>query len=362
MATITEQQVLEALQVIIDPDLQRDIVSLGFVKDIKIEDGHVRVKIELTTPACPVRDMFKQQATQAVSVIPGVRNVTVEMTSQVRSRPETPEQLLPGVKQVVAIASGKGGVGKSTVAVNLAVALAKTGAKVGLLDADVYGPTVPKLMGCADEHPIAEDGKLIPIETFGIKMMSLGMLITEDSAVLWRGPMVASAVQQLLSDVKWGELDYLLVDLPPGTGDAPMTLGQSVPLAGVVIVLTPQDVAATIAAKSIQLFQRLDAPILGIVENMAGFVCSHCGEVTQIFSGQSGPELAKRFKIPFLGSIPLDPNISASGDQGTPAIEAYPDSTQAKAFTEITGKLAQQISIMATVQKDLIRNVPLIKR
>lgn len=349
---ITETQVLDALRVVMDPDLHRDIVTLGFVKDVQITGGDVAFKVELTTPACPVKDLLKQQSEDAVKAIPGVASVAVEMTAQVRPRQAVQDDLIPGVKHCIAIASGKGGVGKSTVSVNLAIALAQQGARVGLMDGDVYGPSIPLMMG-TDERPFSDGNKLVPIEKYGIKMMSLGFLLEEGQAVLWRGPMVAGTVRQLLQDVDWGDLDYLLVDLPPGTGDAPMSLAQLAPLTGVVIVTTPHHVAANIAGKSVALFRRLNSPILGVVENMAGFVCPNCDTVTQIFAGLTGEELARQYGIPFLGSVPLDPSISESGDRGMPALIAHPERPQAEYFRSVAGKLAQQISIAAMTRKDV---------
>lgn len=344
---VTEQEILNALRSVEDPDLHRDIVTLGFVKDVHISGGNVAFTIELTTPACPVKDELKSQAQRIVSSLPGVDSVEIEMTAVVRTRPAEKEDLIPSVKQCIAIASGKGGVGKSTIAVNLAVALAQKGASVGLLDADVYGPSIPAMMGCQGEHPFTRDGKILPIERFGIKMMSLGFLLEEGQSVLWRGPMVAATVRQLLADVDWGELDYLLVDLPPGTGDAPMSLAQLAPLTGVVIVTTPHGVAANIAGKSAALFRRLDAPILGIVENMADFICPGCGEVTRIFAGLSGEQLARNLEAPYLGSVPLDPRVGASADAGTPSIIAHPESPQSESFREIAGQLAAQASMLS---------------
>lgn len=355
MPQLTESAILDALRGVLDPDLHRDIVTLGFVKDIRIAGDKVSFKVELTTPACPVKDELKAQCEAAVLAL-GASAVDVEMTAKVRVAQEKVD-LLPGVKNVVAIASGKGGVGKSTVSVNLAVALAKSGAKVGLLDADVYGPSIPLMMGCADEKPWTEAGKIIPIEKYGLTMMSLGFLLEEGQAVLWRGPMVAGTVKQLLGDVKWGELDYLLVDLPPGTGDAPMSLAQLVPLTGVVIVATPQDVAANIAGKAVALFKRLNAPILGVVENMSEFVCPNCGSVSHIFAGMPGKALAESFGVPLLGSVPLDPAISECGDDGTPSIIQCPDRPQAARFSEIAGELARQVSVHSYAEKGLIRDV-----
>lgn len=348
---ITKEQVLKALSQIIDPDLHQDIVSLGFIKEVVICDGQVKTTIELTTPACPVKDLMKSQAMELIGAIPGVQSVNVEMTAQVRGRERNPEEMLPGVKHIIAIASGKGGVGKSTVSVNLAVALAQKGAKVGLLDADIYGPSIPKMMGCQGEKPLVEAQKLIPIRRYGLSIMSLGFLLEEDHAALWRGPIVAGTVKQLFGDTRWGELDYLIVDLPPGTGDAPMTTAQIVPLTGVIIVMTPQEVAASIAGKSAILFRRLNAPILGVIENMSEFVCPCCGTVTQIFPGPGARVFAEKLKTPFLGSVPLDPAVSRSSDEGVPALIAAPDSTQARAFQEIAGQMAAQISIASMAGK-----------
>lgn len=337
--------ILEALKQVVDPDLHRDIVSLGFVKDVRECEGTVAVTIELTTPACPVKDLLKQQAEDVILAVPGVKTANVTMTAQVRSRDIAPADMLPGVKHCIAVASGKGGVGKSTVSVNLAIALSKTGAKVGLLDADVYGPSIPLMMGCANERPDSNGQKILPIVKHGIAMMSIGFLLEDGQAVMWRGPMVAATVKQLLADVAWDELDYLIVDLPPGTGDAPMSLAQLAPLTGVVIVATPDHIAADIASKSIVLFERMNAPIMGVVENMAGFVCPCCGTETRIFKGLSGEELAGHFGVPFLGSVPLDPKVSEAGDEGVPSLIAQPDGPHAKSFQEIAGKLAAQASI-----------------
>ncbi len=347
---VTPDALLEALKSVQDPDLHRDIVTLGFVKDIEIsEEGGVSFKIELTTPACPVKDLLEEEARQAALAVDGVTSVHIEMTARVRSRDTQQEDLLPGVSQVIAIASGKGGVGKSTVTVNLAIALARTGARVGLLDADIYGPSIPMMMGCAGERPLTSESKIIPIEAFGVKLMSIGFLLEEGQAVLWRGPMVAGTVRQLLADVNWGTLDYLLVDLPPGTGDAPMSLAQLVPLTGVVIVTTPHSVAANIAGKAAALFRRLNSPILGVVENMATMICPSCNAEVQVFNGLRGEELARDLGAAYLGSIPLDPMVSEAADKGIPSIEAYPERPQADSFTKIAGQIAAQASIRESI-------------
>jgi len=361
---VTETQVLDALKKVVDPDLHRDIVTLGFVKELTIDGGVVSFKVQLTTPACPVKDQLQYECEGVVSAIEGVTSVNVEMTAQVRQRDVKQDDLIPGVKHCIAIASGKGGVGKSTCSVNLAIALAQAGARVGLMDADVYGPSIPLMMGAQDEKPYTQGNKIMPIQRYGIHMMSLGFLLEEGQAVLWRGPMVAGTIRQLLADVDWGDLDYLLVDLPPGTGDAPMSLAQLAPVAGVIIVTTPHHIAANIAGKSVQLFRRLNAPIMGVIENMAGFACPKCGEVTQIFAGTTGESLAEQLKVPYLGSVPLDPTVSEASDRGVPSIIAQPDRPQTKAFKDIAGRVAQQASIMSLTRKDLIKpgDVPTIPK
>jgi ATP-binding protein involved in chromosome partitioning len=337
--------VIDALRSVIDPDLRRDIVSLGFVEDVAVEDGMASFRIVLTTPACPVREELEAQAKEAALSVPGITQVAVTMDARVRERAVSGEDLIPSVRQCVAVASGKGGVGKSTVTVNLAVALAQAGSRVGLLDADVYGPSAPALLGMEGERPLTREGKLIPLERHGVKAMSIGFLLEEGQAVLWRGPMVAGTVRQLLADVAWGDLDYLLVDLPPGTGDAPMSLAQLVPLTGVALVTTPSPLAAQIAGKAASLFQRLDAPLLGVVENMGSFSCPNCGAASPLFEGFSGEELALSLGAPFLGSVPFDPSSSAG--HGAPVVVAAPESAAAQAFQAVAEQLAAQVSVRA---------------
>ncbi|MDH7568032.1 MAG: iron-sulfur cluster carrier protein ApbC [Armatimonadota bacterium] len=341
-----EEQVLDALRQVRDPELGRDLVSLGMIQNLRASDGTVSFTVVLTTPACPMRAEIRNAAEAAVRRVPGVKEVKVEMSSKVAGRAAPPQQAaLPGVKNVVAVASGKGGVGKSTVAVNLAVALAAEGAAVGLLDADIYGPSIPTMMGAA-ARPAVKNDRLQPVERFGVKLMSLGFLIEENTPVIWRGPMVAGAVRQLLQEVDWGELDYLVVDLPPGTGDAQLTLAQSVPLTGVVVVMTAQDVALNIATKALRMFQKMDVPVLGVVENMSSFVCPHCGTETAIFGRSgAGEEAARRLKVPFLGRVPLEPAIVEEGDRGTPALAAHPESRQAEAFRRVARAMAGQVSV-----------------
>lgn len=352
----SREQVLDALRAVVDPDLGRDIVELGFVKDIAIADGRVEVQIELTTPACPVRDQLKALAEDAVLGIPGTREVAINLSSRVRSV-ERDRNLAPGVKHVVAVASGKGGVGKSTVACNLAVALAQTGATVGILDADIYGPTIPLMMG-VHEEPEFDGEHILPIYRHGVYLMSMGFFLESDRAVVWRGPMIGKALQQFLEDVAWGELDYLIVDLPPGTGDAPMSLAQIMPLTGVVIVMTPQDVAQQIANKAIVMFRTLEEstgrplPILGIIENMSGFACPHCGKVTTLFGSGGGARAAARLGVPLLGAVPIDPIVTMSGDAGQPSILVDPDTRQAEAFRKIAGQVAARISQVWSEHED----------
>ena len=342
--TISEEKILNALRTVIDPDLKRDVVSLGFIKDLKIEGGRVSFNLELTTPACPLKAQLKTAAEEAVKMVEGVTEAHVEVTSNVSAhRVQGREEMLPAVKNIVAIASGKGGVGKSTISVSLSVALAGSGAKVGLLDTDIYGPSIPIMMGVT-ERPEIKGEKLIPIIKYGVSLMSIGFLIAEDTPLIWRGPMVMKAVEQLLTDVEWGELDYLLVDLPPGTGDVQLTLAQKVPLSGTVIVTTPQDVALLDVVRGIAMFNKLNVPVLGVIENMSFFLCPHCGERTDIFSHGGGEAAAKKLGVPFLGEVPIDLKIRAGGDAGRPILVDDPESPQSKVFIRIGEQLAARIS------------------
>ncbi len=345
---VTNDDVLNALKNVIDPDLKKDIVNLGFVKEIIIKNSEVNFKVELTTPACPMKDVLKKQCEQVVSEIPGVKKVDVAMTARTAGRKPLPDQILPGVKNIIAIASGKGGVGKSTVATNLAVALGTLGAKVGLLDADIYGPSIPLMMG-VNQPPNSSDGdKMDPHFHHGIYMMSIGFLLPPNEALVWRGPMVANALTQLMTDVAWGELDYLIVDMPPGTGDAQLTLSQIVPLVGAVIVTTPQDVALIDARRGVGMFQKVNVPILGIIENMSYFICPNCNHRSDIFSNGGALTASKQYEVPFLGEVPLDIETRIAGDEGKPIVIASPESPNAKVFLDIAGKLASLISVINT--------------
>jgi ATP-binding protein involved in chromosome partitioning len=347
----TEKQVLEALGQVNDPELGRDLVSLGMIQDVQVkEDGLISFTIVLTTPACPMRAQIRDAAKEAVARLAGVVQVDIKIESKIKQQPGTSqEELIPGVKNIIAVASGKGGVGKSTIAVNLAMGLAETGASVGLMDADIYGPSLPTLMGI-HERPRAIGGKMEPLEKHGVKLMSLGFLLPENNAVIWRGPMVAGAVRQMLVDVNWGVLDYLVIDLPPGTGDAQLTLAQTVPITGVVIVTTSQDMALDIATKAAEMFSKMNVPILGIVENMSYFVCPHCETRTDIFSHGGGDKASERLGIPLVGRIPLEPQTVVDSDRGIPTIVARPESAQAEAFREMTHRIAGRISVVSCVE------------
>jgi len=337
---VSPQDVLNALRAVKDPDLNRDIVTLGFIKELEVGDSHVSFALQLTTPACPVRDQLVTQARAAVLAL-GVREVEVRVVAP--AAPRAPgHALIPQVKYTVAVASGKGGVGKSTVAANLAVALNRAGAKVGLMDTDVYGPSVPILMGGIDAPHVVE-GKIEPPVEYGIKIISMAYFLPKDEAVIWRGPMLHKTIQQFLGDVRWGELDYLVMDLPPGTGDIQLSLSQTIPLSGAVIVSTPQDLALTVASKAIAMFQKLNVPILGIVENMSYYVCRQCGHREEIFGHGGAREAAAKLNFPFLGEIPLDLSIREQSDSGRP-VALDTSTVYGKAFEQVAGALAAQIS------------------
>jgi len=292
-----------------------------------------------------VRDSLKAEAEEKVAALPGVTAARAQMTASVRARGGFGRQEIPGIRNILAVGAGKGGVGKSTTSVNLAVALQRTGARVGLIDADVYGPNVPQMLGIRDQPEVSEDKKMIPPEAHGLKVMSMGMLVPPDQAVIWRGPMLHSAIQQFIRDVVWGELDYLVVDLPPGTGDISLSLAQSVPVAGAVVVTTPQSVSVSDVRKAVGMFRQLNIPILGVVENMSYFICGHCDGRTDIFGTGGGLRMAEDLKIPFLGEVPIDTRVRAGGDEGRPIVAVETDAPAAQAFRAVAGKVAAQISI-----------------
>jgi ATP-binding protein involved in chromosome partitioning len=346
---LKREEVLRELRTVQDPDLHRDLVSLGMIQGLKIDGDRVEFAVVLTTPACPVKDKMKQWTEDAVRRLPWVRQVSVDMQAQTTSgRAGSNEQLIPRVKNVIAVASGKGGVGKSTTSVNVALALAETGAKVGLMDGDVYGPNIPLMMGIRGKPQLhSEDGKIVPARSYGLKLMSIGFFTDDDNPVIWRGPMVHGAIQQFLRDIDWGDLDYLVIDLPPGTGDAPLSLSQLIPLSGVVIVTTPQDVALQDVAKGMAMFQRLEVPVIGVVENMSYFICPTCSDRHEIFGSGGGERIARHFGVPFLGKVPLRPRVREGGDQGRPSVITDPQAPESEAFRAVAGAIAQQVSILA---------------
>lgn len=354
MSKITEESVMKALGHVMEPELLKDIVTLNMVKDLKIDGNNVSLTVVLTTPACPLKDEITNRVEKALhQQVPDVGRIKIDYTANVSSgKSQVKENYIPGVKNTIAISSGKGGVGKSTVSVNLAVALAQTGARVGLMDADIYGPNVPLMMGIKTP-PAPEGEKLLPAENHGVKFMSMAFFVPDDTPMIWRGPMVHGAIQQFLRDVIWGELDYLLVDLPPGTGDAQLSISQLVPLTGSVIVTTPQEVALLDSKKGLAMFRKVHVPVLGIVENMSYFECPHCHEKTEIFSRGGGRLAAEKLGVAFLGEVPIDPAIRVGGDNGVPIVVADPKSPQAEAFMKIAKTLAGLISVQNSNQLKL---------
>jgi len=343
---VEQARVLEALKVVRDPDLNRDIVSLGFIKNLSVDDGRVAFTIELTTPACPVKDQMRDQARAAVMQVPGVSSVDVTMSARVREAvsADGARQSIPGVKNVIAVGAGKGGVGKTTVAVNLALALAKCGSKVGLIDADIYGPNVPIMLGMKAE--LTTDGqKIVPAEKYGLQVISMGFLTKDDAPIIWRGPMLHGALQQFFREVRWINLDYLVVDMPPGTGDVALTLSQTVPVAGAIVVTTPQQVSIADTRRAIAMYKKLNIPPLGLVENMSYFACTKCGHEADIFGHGGGEALAVEAGLPFVGRIPIYQPIREGSDVGVPLMISEPESPAARAFMSAAERTAAQVSI-----------------
>jgi ATP-binding protein involved in chromosome partitioning len=351
---VTEAAVLEALRAVKDPDLHKDIVSLGFVKNLDLNGGAVKFSIELTTPACPVKDLLRDQAQSVVSAIPGVTSVAIEMTAQVRpvGRPELGRAPVEGVKNIIAVGAGKGGVGKTTLAVNLAVALAKLGSRVALLDGDMYGPNVPIMLGLKTQLETDQSGKkIIPAERYGLQVISMGFLTQDDAPVIWRGPMLHGAITQFFRDANWTNIDYLLVDMPPGTGDVALSLSQSVPVAGAVLVTTPQKVSLADTRRAIAMYRKLNIPALGLIENMSHFECPSCGQDADLFGRGGGEALAHEMTVPFLGAIPLYAPVRKGGDSGVPIVMGEPDSAPSRAIFAAAERVAQQVSISAYSRK-----------
>ncbi len=349
--SVSKDIIIESLSNVMDPDLNKDLVTLNMVKEVNIDGGKIDVTVELTTPACPLKGKIKDDCIAAIKSKVGEDfQVNINMTAKVSSsRDPLKNAVLPEVKNTIAVASGKGGVGKSTVAVNLAVALAKEGAKVGLIDADIYGPSIPLMLGVSGRPKMSQIGnenKIEPLTNFGLKLMSIGFLIDDDNPVIWRGPMASGAIKQFMSDVNWGELDYLIFDLPPGTGDIQLTLVQTIPLTGAIIVTTPQDVSLVDARKGLKMFERVNVPVFGIVENMSYFIAPDTQKRYDIFGSGGGEKLAAELNTRFLGEIPIDPRIREGGDTGKPIVELMPDSENTQKIFEIARNLASQISIV----------------
>jgi ATP-binding protein involved in chromosome partitioning len=350
-ATLTQEQVLDALRTVMEPELHRDLVSLNMVKDLAVDKGKVWMTINLTTPACPLKDVIAKDVRAALGRLPSFQEVTIKWDATVpKGRGIEGRTPLPGVKNIIAVASGKGGVGKTTVAVNLAVALSMLGAKVGLMDADVYGPNVPLMLG-VNEMPQVSGERIIPLEACGMKVMSMGFLNPGDKALIWRGPMLHSVMQQFIRQVEWGEMDYFIVDLPPGTGDVHLSLIQLLPVTGAVIVTTPSIVALADVRKGIEMFRQVKVEILGVIENMSYFICPHCGQRTEIFSYGEGKNTAEQFQVPFLGEIPLDPQVRLGGDTGKPIVRLGEDEPRAKPFFAVARQVAARMSVVAMTQQ-----------
>jgi ATP-binding protein involved in chromosome partitioning len=354
MSSVDQAAVFEALRAVKDPDLHRDIVALNFVKDLHIDGGRVAFTIELTTPACPVKDAMRDQAHRVVSALPGVTDVQVTMTASVRTarNVESAQAPIPGVRNIVAVGAGKGGVGKTTLAVNIAAALAIRGSRVGMIDGDIYGPNVPIMLGVQGQLE-ADGEKIVPAEKHGLKVVSMGFLTNDDSPVIWRGPMLHSVIKQFFHDVKWGELDYLIIDMPPGTGDVALSLSQTVPVSGAIVVTTPQEVSLADSRRAVRMYQKLNIPVLGIIENMSYFACPNCAHESDIFGRGGGERTAGSMEVPFLGRIPIYEPIRRGGDAGQPLVVAEPESPAARAFFSAAEQLAAQVSI-ASYQKAVI--------
>lgn len=348
--TITKEAILTALSKVQEPELHKDLVTLNMIRDLEIKEDKISFTIMLTTPACPLRGQIEKEARQAVMSVEGVKSVDIKWASDVPNDGRMRGLVNMPIRNAIAVGSGKGGVGKSTVSVNIAVALAQSGARVGLMDADIYGPNVPTMLG-VERLPPPQANRLIPAQAYGIKMISMGLLVKPGQPLIWRGPMLNSAIRQFLGDVEWGELDYLIVDLPPGTGDAALSLAQALPLSGAIIVTLPQLVSLEDASRGLNMFRTLEVPILGVIENMS-YLDLPDGTRMDIFGSGGGEQLAQATGTPFLGKIPIDQNVRIGGDSGRPIVVSHPDSPVAKSLLEIAQKLAAQISVAALSGKN----------
>jgi ATP-binding protein involved in chromosome partitioning len=347
MPSLTHDAVIDAMRTVQEPELGRDLIALDMVKDVVIDGSALSMTIELTTPACPLKDEIERTTNAALGAI-GATHVDITWGAMVRrSQPRQAEQLVPGVKNIIAVASGKGGVGKSTVSVNLAVALAQAGASVGLLDGDITGPNIPLMLGLEGQPKASANNKITPLERYGVKTISIQFFVPEGQPIVWRGPLVGGAIQQFLRDVDWGDLDYLVIDLPPGTSDAQLTLAQAVPISGAVLVTTPQEVSLADVGKALAMFQRMSVPVLGLVENMTAFVCPHCDEVTEIFGRGGGERFAAAHDLEYLGGVPLDITVRQGGDVGVPAVAQREPGPAALALTAIAQVIAARMSVRA---------------
>jgi len=350
MPQLTEAAVLDALRTVQEPELGGDLVTRNMVKDVAIDGARVAFTIELTTPACPLKDEIEADVRAALAPL-GAESVELTWGAMVRrSTPSSPQQLIPGVKNIIAVASGKGGVGKSTVSVNLAAALARDGASVGLLDADITGPNIPMMLGVEGQPKATADNRIQPLERHGVKVISIAFFVPEGQPIVWRGPLVGGAIQQFLRDVDWGDLDYLVIDLPPGTSDAQLTLAQSVPISGAVLVTTPQDVSVSDVTKALAMFERMNVPVIGIVENMSAFICPHCGEATEIFGRGGGERVAREHGIELLGRIPLEITVRQGGDAGVPVVAQREPGPAAEALVKLARTVAARMSVRAASQ------------
>ena len=353
-AMVGIDQVLEKLSTVIDPDLKKDIVSMGMIKDLELNDGNLKFTLELTTPACPFNVEIEDDVRKVIGEITDLKNFDLKVTAKVmEGRSLDADTGMVSVKNIIGVASGKGGVGKSTVSLNLALALSESGAKVGLLDADIYGPSIPLMLGMKDGFMEVEDNKLQPADSHGLKVVSFGFFADQSNqAAIYRGPIISGILKQFLVDTNWSDLDYLIVDLPPGTGDIPLTLAQTIPITGILVVTTPQDVASNVAVKAVSMFEKLNVPIIGVVENMSHFICPNCDEKHYIFGDGGAKKISEQFNMPFLGEIPLNSGIMAGSDLGKPIMITNPDSPSADAFRKSAKNIAAQCSILAAKLQD----------